>query len=235
LINLIEQIPTGVQGLDNMLRGGFPENRTILVLGGPGTGKTILGVQFLMEGIEHGENGLYVSLDEKKNHLYAEMAAFGWRLSDAEAQGVFGFLDFSRPSNKGKKESLEKFASELRREVLRLSAKRIVVDPITALVIRYPDAVRRRNACVGLIEALNDLGTTNMVTLELRSTGLSRSVQLEEYLAHGVIVLQTVRAGKSLIKTLQVEKMRGIDHDDQPRPYSITGQGIEVYSEEVVF
>jgi len=234
---LIEQIPSGIPGLDEMLRGGFPKGRTILVIGGPGSGKTIFGVQFLIKGAyEFGENGLFLSFDERKEHLYSEMEAFGWRLSEAESERKLAFVDaYPRRVKGDRRLFFEKPLSTLRQELERISAKRIVVDPITSLILQYPNAVNRRNAVVNLIDALNDLGLTSVITLELRSSGFDRSVQLEEYLANGVIVLQTVQVGKSLVKTLHVEKMRGIDHDDQPRPYRITEKGIEVYAKETIF
>lgn len=237
MICLIEQTPSGISGLDEMLRGGFTKGRTIIVLGGPGSGKTILGVQFLVRGAsEFNENGIFLSLDEKKEHLYSEMEAFEWRLSEMESEGKFAFIDASpRFRKRDRGPVIEKLLPTIKREVERLSAKRIVVDPITSLILQYPDAVRRRNVVVDLIESLNELGTTNMITLELRSSGLDRRLQLEEYLAQGVIVLQTTQVGKSLVKIVRVEKMRGVDHDDQPRPYRITEKGITVFSKETIF
>ncbi|RLC68387.1 MAG: circadian clock protein KaiC, partial [Chloroflexi bacterium] len=65
-----------------MLNGGLPKGRTILLLGGPGSGKTTLGVQFLMKGFqEHGEKGVFLSFDETKEHLFNEMGSFGWDLA----------------------------------------------------------------------------------------------------------------------------------------------------------
>ena len=82
---------TGVQGLDELLSGGFPEGRVILVVGGPGTGKTILASQFLYKGIyDYNENGIFVSLDEGKNHHYSEMQNFGWDFKKAEV--IFFFM-----------------------------------------------------------------------------------------------------------------------------------------------
>jgi circadian clock protein KaiC len=64
---LSEGVPTGIEGLDELVSGGFPRGRVVLVLGGPGTGKTILASQFLYKGIsQYGENGIFVSLDEVK-------------------------------------------------------------------------------------------------------------------------------------------------------------------------
>src|SRR5712692_3760785 len=79
----VDRTPTGIPGLDEILSGGFPRGRVILLVGGPGTGKTILTSQFLMNGIKiYGENGAFVSLDETKAHYYREMALFGWKFEE---------------------------------------------------------------------------------------------------------------------------------------------------------
>src|SRR2546422_1497522 len=71
--------PTGIPGLDKLLTGGLPKNRTILLCGGPGTGKTIMSSQFLVNGIlDYEDPGVYVSLDENKGQAFGEMVDFGW-------------------------------------------------------------------------------------------------------------------------------------------------------------
>lgn len=92
-------IPSGVEGLDELISGGFPKGRVILIVGGPGAGKTILASQFLYKGItNYNENGVLVSLDEGKNHYFAEMMKFGWNFKKAEEEGKFGFVDATRLS-----------------------------------------------------------------------------------------------------------------------------------------
>ena len=94
-----EIVPTGIQGLDELVSGGFPKGRVILVAGGPGAGKTILASQFLYSGItEYNENGILISLDESKNHYYSEMLKFGWDFKKAEEENKFAFIDATRLS-----------------------------------------------------------------------------------------------------------------------------------------
>jgi circadian clock protein KaiC len=91
---LSKKIATGISGLDELVGGGFPEGRVILVIGGPGTGKTIMCGQFLYKGIyENQENGVFVSLDESKDHFYSEMQKFGWDFWKAEEERKFAFID----------------------------------------------------------------------------------------------------------------------------------------------
>ncbi len=90
---------TGIQGLDQLLEGGIPQGRTILVVGGPGTGKTIFASQFIFNGIrQQAENGVFVSLDEGKDHFFREMQHFGWDFKKAEQENKFVFVDATRMS-----------------------------------------------------------------------------------------------------------------------------------------
>jgi KaiC/GvpD/RAD55 family RecA-like ATPase len=234
--------------LDEILGGGIPQGRVVLLVGGPGVGKTILATQFLVKGAKnYGENSAFVSLDESKQHHYAEMEKFGWDLSKLEQERKFAFVDASPirtipgevkigKMTIGRREfSLLSLIEGIRAAVKGIDARRIAIDPIASLVIQYPDVVPRRNAVLDLVEALVEIGATCMLTTELRAPGLERPVQLEEYLAHGVIVLQAVQAGRSIIRSLQVEKMRETAIDMQPRPYKITSAGIEVFPKESIY
>jgi len=241
-------VKTGVPGLDDLLGGGIPEGRVVLIVGGPGAGKTILGTQFLVNGIaQQGENGLFVSLDEPKHLVYKEMVAFGWNLSDFERQKKFAFLDASPIRHLpgevkigklaiGKREfSLLSLIEGIQSNAKTIAAKRILVDPMSSLIFQYPDAIARRTAILDLLEALVATGATSVLTTELRAPGLERAVQLEEYLAHGVLVLQTAQMGRNLVRSIQVEKMRETAIDMQPRPYQIGPRGIEVFPKESIY
>jgi len=105
---------------------------------------------------------------------------------------------------------------------------------VTTLVFQYEGVAAQRNALVELMEALADTGATCLITTELRRPGFERSIDYEEYLAHGVILLQQLQVGKSLLRVIQVEKMRKTPLDNQPRPYRITDTGIEVFPRESV-
>lgn len=239
---------TNVPGLDELLNGGFPRGRVILILGGPGTGKTVLSTQFLVAGVKnYNENGMMVSLDESKVYFYKEMAKFGWDLEKIEKEKKFLYLDASPIRNVpeetrigklvlGKSEfSMASLIKIIKTYSEVISAKRIVIDPLSSLVVQFPDIVQRRSAFIDLAEALVRIGATTLITSELDFAGEERPFSFEEYLAHGVIVLRTTMAGKSSVRILQVEKMRESQVDNQPRPYKITGKGLEVYSKEIVF
>jgi circadian clock protein KaiC len=248
----MDKIATGIQGLDELVGGGIPKGRVVLVIGGPGTGKTLLATQFLHNGIkEHNENGIFVSLDEAKDQFYPEMQQFGWDFRKAEETRKFIFIDATRISRvamlkeelykeetrslKGKKLSIDQMIEELQAKIQAIDAKRVVVDTLAALFYRFPDPVERRTAIVDLIESLSDLPVTSIITTELSHLGLERSALEEEYLVHGVIMMQTLFSGGTTTRAIQVEKMRGAKVVPNLVPYSIDRNGIEVYPNMSLF
>ncbi len=241
-----ENIVTGILGLDELIGGGFPEGRVVLVIGGPGTGKTILASQFLYKGInENNENGIFVSLDESRDHFYYEMNQFGWDFKKAEEERKFVFIDATRMSRvamlkekiynvgtnslRGKQLPIDKLVEELQLKSLQIEAKRVALDSLTALVYRFPDPIERRTAIINLIECLSDLGITTIITTELGRLSLERNVSEEEYLVHGVIMMQTLFSEGTTTRAIQVEKMRGAKVNPTLVPYTIDKNGIEVF------
>ena len=249
---MTEQVLTGIEGLDELLGGGFPQGRTVLVIGGPGTGKTILGAQFLYKGMyDKNENGIYVSLDESKNHFYHEMKNFGWDFAKAEKERKFAFVDATRMSRvsmlaekiygeeskslRGKQLPVDKLVEEMISKIHSIGAKRVAVDTLAGLFYRFPDPIERRTAVVDLIESLADLGTPNIITTELGHLGVERDAVEEEYLTHGVLMMQTLFSGGTTTRAIQVEKMRGTKVNPNLVPYSIDKNGIEVYPNMPLF
>ncbi len=242
----VPTVPTGVPGLDELISGGFPKGRVILIIGGPGAGKTILSSQFLYKGLrEHNENGVFVSLDEGKNHYYAEMSKFGWDFQKAEDDAKFYFLDATRLSRvailkekmlkeevnslRGKEITIDKLVQELEARIKQVNAKRVVIDTLASLFYRFPDPIERRTAGVDLIEALSDLGATVIVTTELSQLGLKRKITEEEFLVHGSIVMQALFSHGTVTRGIQVEKMRGVNVNNSLVPYTIDCTGIEIF------
>lgn len=257
----MNRVLTGIDGLDKMLKGGLPARRSILVCGSPGAGKTILSWQFLYNGAVHyNEPGLYVSLDEDIDDLKEEITGFGWGVeisqSGKEAQGL-GW-DIRKLEREGKLEiidaspirlvpakvkignisvgkrdfNLASLMEIIRQKAEKINAKRVVIDPITTLIFQYDDISERRTATLDLFEALKRLGTTNLIITELKKVIFDREIHAEEYLAHGVIVLYTHIGNSEIFRSIRVEKMRGIEHDNQIRPYDITSKGIQVFPHE---
>jgi len=251
-----EHVPTGISGLDEILGGGYPRGRVILVTGGPGSGKTLMGMQFLIDGIERfDERGVFVSLEESKYHLANEMMNFGWDLDKYEKKNLLAVVDASPLRQISKEEdpkfpngeqrdihirgpefSIQALGTVIRSYVRVTRATRIVIDPLTSLSIQFPDKNQRRIAIIDMLDALVSMGTTSLVTSELGSQigdGFSsREVPPEEYLAHGVIVLHNSHVpSRGIVSAMEIEKMRECKHDRQLHPYSISEKGFVVFAE----
>jgi len=247
-IRKLERSFTGILGLDEILTGGLPRGRVVLALGEPGAGKTILCTQFIVNGIEKfNEKGLYVSLEESKEQYVEEMNALGWDIEALERTGQLSFIDASpirslptevqvgNVSIAKTEFSLLSLLEVIKNRAVSAGAQRIVVDPVSHLIFQYADLTQRRNAMLDLVQALSKTGATCLLASELAEVGgTNRKLQIEEYLVHGIILMQTTTSGKSLQRVIQVEKMRGTPIDRTPRPYNIGQNGIEVYSKESV-
>ena len=252
----IRKVETGISGLDKMLQGGFPEGRMILVTGGPGTGKTIFCSQFLQHGAAKGEKTVYISLDETKTHFTEEMLTFGWDFKKLEQDNKFKFIDASsvrRIPEQAKVGTIPVEGKELARTRLMdeiittfngsrskgiermfadFGAQRVVLDSVSGLTFRFPEAWQKRQAILDIMEALNNSEATCLITSEAVTIGEERQVQPEEYLSQGVVHLQTLGTGERAVRIL---KMRGTEVDSVPRPYKIGETGIEVYSDQSIY
>ncbi len=240
-----DRLATGIRGLDVMLGGGLPEGRVVLLLGGPGTGKTIFCSQFLHWGVVNtNEDGVYLSLDENKLQYYKEMYCFGWDFQELENQSKFVFVDGSssirtpkqakvgRIPVGGRELGLVSLLEMIETSVQKIGARRVVLDSLSGLIFRFPKLEERRLALLDIIEGLNATKTTCLVTSEVLAGGGRRLMQPEEYLVHGVIELQTLRNGGRMIQLL---KMRETKIDTKPRPYSINENGIEVSWDQDIY
>ncbi|MHB1907504.1 MAG: ATPase domain-containing protein [Nitrososphaerales archaeon] len=250
-----EYVPSGIHALDELLGGGYPRGRVILITGGPGSGKTLMAMQFLIDGVERfDERGVFVSLEESKYHLLNEMKNFGWDLDKYEKKNQLAIVDASplRQISKEKEGEPESQKQELRirgpefsiqalstviRSYVRVTrATRIVIDPITSLSLQFPESQQRRTAIIDLLDSLVSMGTTSLVTSEIGvqtgNTMTQREIPPEEYLCHGVIVLHNTHVpGRGVVSALEIEKMRETKHDRQLHPYAITEKGMNVYAE----
>ena len=236
------RVKSGISGLDSMLKGGFPKGRAVLVRGTPGLGKTILCAQFLYKGAEQGEKGMFVSLEESRDQIVREMYLVGMDLREMERDGRITFIDASPIRNipgevkfggmqVGKRDfSLVALAKKIKSTFEEKKPERIVIDPLTALSIQYPNETERRMMILDLIEVLTQTRATCLLTEELQESG----PRIEEYSVHGVILLRSMRAGITTVKTMEIVKMRESKHDDQPRLYQITDNGVVVHPDQNV-
>lgn len=245
-----ERVKSGIIGLDELMEGGFPRGFSYAVVGGPGSGKTTFGAQYLCNGISSfGENGVYVTFDEPPYSISNNMKRFGWNLYDLESRGKFAFVDVSpivgdRIGNFVVKSGFlgaEEFnvdsvigvINDARRKV---GAKRCVIDSITALQLQLKDEFETRVQTLKLIKALTEMKLTTILLAESEEERVDvQRFSITEFLAQGVILLHVYRIGDSAVRALEIRKIRGVKHLEKLCPFKITENGIEVYPQQTVF
>lgn len=234
------RISTGIKGLDEMLGGGFPKGRVILLCGGPGTGKTVFSLQFLVAAAERGISGVYMTLEEPKSLVLENVNAFGWKIREKELNRTLRMLDFCTvPFGAGiyelkdreSEEHILSITKNLINAVREINAQCVVIDPLNSITVHEQRVGLKRHRIATVFDELRKLGVTSIVTSEVAS---HEEFYMEEFLADGVIWLEKTIQNFNLVKTIRVEKMRGTKHDEQPRRYIINDKGITVYNTEPV-
>lgn len=222
------RVPTGVPGLDELVGGGLPFHRTVLLYGDIGTGKTTFGLQFLMEGAKRGEAGVLVSVDEKPRHVLEDARRFGWDVDGAPDQRLVTVLDASPcfTALRGRNGlDARLVASDLTQHIRRVKASRLVIDGATSLVPDGAPVAGVEDFLRSLIVSLEDnLGcTTVLTTRTFAGTHTSPVGPTAERLTSGVIELKLDPLGRSLL----VRKMRGAPMALGERSFDIVdGRGL---------
>jgi circadian clock protein KaiC len=227
------RVTTGVPGLDEMLGGGFPSGHVVLVTGLPGTGKTCLGLQFLLAGVAKGDKAVFLSLEEDVPQLVETARQFGW---PADAAVKAGTLKIVRLDPKETRQSLHRIQGELGKELAATGATRIVVDSVSLLNMLSDDEPSRRATLFALAGACRDAGATTLLTAEAdpQHPEVTRD-GLSEYVSDGVLLLgyRTGADGHRVGLSLRVLKMRRTSHARSVQPYAITPTGIVVDAKAV--
>jgi len=218
---------TGIDALDQMLGGGFMRSDVALVAGSAGTGKTILGLEFLINGItKFGENGIYVTFEELPDHLYRDALSFGWDLKKLEEQGRLKVICTSPNllTAFGDGEGL------LDDVIAKVKAKRIVIDSLSHLSL-FVEQNEIRLEVYKLSMYLKRKGLTSLVTWEapeVMGTSYRVSDVGVSFLVDCIVVLRYVEIESEMKKAVAVLKIRGSDHDKRLRELRISPRGIEI-------
>ncbi len=206
----IERTETGIPKLDDLLRGGIPRGGITLIAGGPGSGKTVFAAQFLYYGAtELDEKGIYVCFGESAETLKQYLLTLGWNFEELERQGKIRILDLFTTSE----ENLEAVLNTILDEARVFEARRLVIDSITALALAYDRKVNVRILVSLMQKFLRKMGCTTLLITETAwgSTGIGSGV--EEFIADGIVLLETAFDGVEFKRRLAVIKMRATEHD----------------------
>ncbi|MFH0714895.1 MAG: ATPase domain-containing protein [Candidatus Diapherotrites archaeon] len=238
----MERIPTGIPGLDSLIEGGFPQGRTMLLAGGTGTGKTIFSLQYLFEGAKkYKEPGLYVTLDERPELIREDVERFGWELEKLEQENLLHIVDASVakigiPSKEAfalpeTGFDLDKLLLEILRASKKVGAKRVVVDSLQALGLKFDEPGEARKAVLKLSYLLAKIGATSILTSEVAEGDKKFGTYgVEEYVADAVISLRYLEVGVRNNRLLHIRKMRATKHSEFLHPLEITEKGITVHN-----
>lgn len=223
---------TGVEGLDNILQGGFPANRVYLVEGEPGTGKTTLALQFLLEGVRLGEPGLYVTLSETTEELKASAHSHGWSLDGINIHELVSAEDALKPEAQytifhPSEIELSETTGAVLKEVERLNPKRVVFDSLSEMRLLAHDPLRYRRQILALKQYF--IGRQCTVLLLDDKTSTSNDLQLQS-IVHGVVSLEhlAVEYGAER-RRLRVIKLRGSRFSGGYHDFTIETGGVVVF------
>ena len=222
-----ERVSTGIAGLDTMLGGGLPRASTTVVQGGTGTGKTLLGLQFLLEGARRGEAGIHFMLEETPDQLREIAQSLGWDLPAFEDRGLLT-LRYVSPVEL----STDRFLSRARQEVEQRGARRAVLDSLTSLALGVPSDRRFKELVYAIAKHFRSSGVTLNMNMEVAD--LLGSAQLSghgvSFAGDNVIQLKYVEIHGRLERGLSVLKARGVRHATDVRRLSVERDGVQVGS-----
>lgn len=222
------RVSSGITGLDTLLHGGFVPNRAYMIRGRAGTGKTIVGYHFLADGMERGENVLYVTFEETAAELVENAGTLGFDFSQVPvldlSPGSGEFLDEESYSVLAPSEvEGQSTKSAIAEAVDEHDPDRVVIDPLTQLRHLSPDEYQFNQTAVSLMRYLKDAGATTLFTSQPEAGGTDEGLQ---YLCNGSITISRSEEGRFV----QVEKFRGSDFRGGTHALRIDdGQGIQVF------
>ncbi|TFG32191.1 hypothetical protein EU528_04185 [Candidatus Thorarchaeota archaeon] len=241
-----KRVSSGVDGLDDLLAGGYVEGRSTLLAGGPGTGKSILTWHFLFDGIEKGEKGILVSLDQTEEMITEDMTDFGWdpeaslksgdltilsgnlRLVPTETSYEY-VINFEHPLLSEQKFTVPRLAELVRKKATDVEAKRVVIDGLGPLLELAGNRSEIRQLVYGFIREIADGSNTILLTHELKASKTAQNDEMPFFICDGVLELDTHHSSGDYIRTMRIIKMRGANHVMRRVIFKIGDQGIVAF------
>ena len=224
-VDLADRVGTGVAGLDALLAGGLPRTSATMIEGGTGTGKTLVGLHFLLEAARRGEPGILFTLEETPAQIRAVANNFGWQLAPLEAQGRL-LISYTSPVEL----LADRFLDLARRQIERMGARYAVIDSLTSMSLGVPSQRRFRELIYALTKHFRAVGVTPLMTMEVAE--LLGTAQLTGHgvssTADNLILLRYVELDGHLERAVSVLKARGTGHVTELRRFQIDNRGAHV-------
>lgn len=220
-----ERISIGIDDLNTMLDGGLPRGTATMVTGAAGSGKTLIGMHFIVAGALAGEPGVIVTFQEQPSQLRSIVQSFGWNLEDLEERGLLVHLYHSPVELQP-----DIHAARVREAVEKVQARRVLIDSIKDIEIATPDKVRFKDYIYSIVNEFKVKGITMIVTNEIPE--LFGGFQLSEYgvsfVTDNVILLRYVELNGHMEHVITILKVRGCNHSNDIRKFQITREGIRI-------
>ena len=227
-----KRIATGIAGLDNILSGGLPAEHLYLIEGDPGTGKTTLALQFLMEGVRAGESSLYITLSESKRELLIAAESHGWDLDKVTIFELLPDESSLRPDQQytvyhASDVELVDTTSAVLEQVEKLKPQRVVIDSLSELRMLAQDPLRYRRQILAFKQFFAGSGCTVLLLDDRTST--DRDLQLQS-IAHGVLSMENLaREYGASRRRIKILKLRASTFREGFHDYCIVKGGLEVF------
>lgn len=227
----MQKISSGIEGFDKLLSGGFPQGRTYLVAGEPGTGKSLFCMQFLLEGLKKGEKTVFITIDEKPEHLVEDCIELGWNLTPYLENGSLQLMDVSKyfsASQLGSYDGINvtKIIEDILTYIRKCGATRLAIDPIAPLIFTdqpIPEVVEYIRQLIFALESIE--GCTTLLT-SYSPVGSDKVSHhgIEEFAASGIVLLRLAKVNNTYVRTIRARKIRGTRVD-------LTEYSFEILSE----
>ena len=223
--------PTGIQGLDEITEGGIPKSRPTLLLGNTGSGKTIMAIEFLINGVEmFDEPAVFMAFEEKRDELLLNVKSMGYKLDkyiDNNKMYIDQVLIDPDEMRENGMYDLEGLFVRLEQAIYKVKAKRVVLDSLDTLFYAY-DYKILRSEFIRLLAWLKKMEVTAIITSEVGDL-LKTRLGIEEYVADCVISLDNRVTNQISTRRLRIVKYRGSSHGNNEYPFTIDENGISVY------
>ena len=228
----IPKVPTRIAGLDEILEGGVPRGRTTLTSGGPGSGKTVLGLEFLCRGALAGDPGVFVTFEERAEAVRMNARSMGWDLAAMEKAGKLAIVEARLSGDEvlSGDFDIQGLLTIVGGHATRIRARRVVMDALDVLLRVYGDLQRERSELSRLHDWLIDRGMTSVLSVKTYRDGDNGSqYEFLDFMADCVIRLDQRVLGQVATRRVRVVKYRGSGFGTNEYPYVIGERGIVIF------